>query len=63
MFDMDKKEFMYRCSMQAMQGSFANSSTQSSPARIVREAEKLWEELQEWERNQGMNGNGAGNDA
>ena len=60
MFEMDKKEFMYRCSMQAMQGSFANASTQSSPARIVREAEKLWEELQEWERAQEHNGSGNG---
>ena len=60
MFDVDKKEFMYRCSMHAMQGSFANASTQASPARIVRETEKLWEELQEWERAQESNGAGNG---
>jgi len=50
MFEMTKKEFMYRCTMHAMQGSFANASSQLTPARMVREAEKLWEELQEWEQ-------------
>ncbi len=52
MFDMSKKEFMYRCTMHAMQGSFANASSPQTPARMVREAEKLWQELQEWEQMQ-----------
>lgn len=47
---MTKKEFMYECSMRAMQGSFANPADQLSPARMVRDAERLWNELQEWEQ-------------
>ena len=50
MFEMSKKEFMYRCTMAAMQGSFSNPSSQLTPGRMVQEAEKLWDELQEWER-------------
>lgn len=47
---MTKKEFMYECAMRAMQGSFANPADQLSPARMVRDAERLWNELQEWEQ-------------
>lgn len=48
-----KREFMYECAMRALQGSHANPSQQASVAAIVRDAEKLWEELQEWETRQG----------
>jgi len=44
-----KKEFMYECSMRSLQGSFANAREHMSVAAIVRESEKLWSELQEWQ--------------
>ena len=44
-----KKEFIYECSLRGFQGSLSNPSQQVSIASIVREAEKLWDELQEWE--------------
>ena len=45
-----KKEFIYECSLRGLQGSLSNPSQQVSIASIVRDAEKLWEELQEWEQ-------------
>ena len=47
-----KREFMYECAMRALQGSHANPTQQASIAAIVRDAEKLWDELQEWEARQ-----------
>ncbi len=47
-----KREFMYECAMRALQGSHANPTQQASIASMVRDAEKLWEELQEWETRQ-----------
>jgi len=45
-----KKAFIYECSMRGLQGSLANPNQQVSIASIVRDAEKLWEELQDWEQ-------------
>lgn len=47
-----KKAFIYECSLRGLQGSLANPSQQVSIASIVRDAEKLWHELQEWEQQQ-----------
>lgn len=44
-----KKDFIYECSLRGFQGSLSNPTQQASIASIVREAEKLWDELQEWE--------------
>jgi len=44
-----KKEFIYECSLRGLQGSLANPNQQASIASIVRDAERLWDELQEWE--------------
>lgn len=44
-----KKAFIYECSLRGFQGSLSNPTQQASIASIVREAEKLWDELQEWE--------------
>lgn len=45
-----KKEFIYECSLRGLQGSLANPNQQVSIASILRDAERLWEELQEWEQ-------------
>jgi len=45
-----KKSFIYECSLRGLQGSLANPNQQVSIASIVRDAEKLWEELQDWEQ-------------
>lgn len=45
-----KKEFIYECCLRGLQGSLSNPSQQISIASIVRDAEKLWDELQEWEQ-------------
>ncbi|MCF7980358.1 MAG: hypothetical protein K9K86_00130 [Pseudomonadales bacterium] len=44
-----KKAFVYECAMRGFQGSMANPSQHSSIAALVRDAERLWDELQEWE--------------
>ncbi|MEH6361014.1 MAG: hypothetical protein V7761_09815 [Amylibacter sp.] len=46
----NKKDFIYECSLRGLQGSLSNPSQQTSIASIVRDAEKLWDELQEWEQ-------------
>lgn len=46
----DKKAFVYECALKGFQGSLANPSQQASIASIVRDAERLWDELQEWEQ-------------
>lgn len=45
-----KQEFIYECCLRGLQGSLANPNQQASVASLVRDAERLWEELQEWER-------------
>jgi len=45
-----KKEFIYECCLRGLQGSLSNPSQQVSIASIVRDAERLWQELQEWEQ-------------
>lgn len=45
-----KQEFIYECCLRGLQGSLANPNQQASIASLVRDAEKLWDELQEWER-------------
>jgi len=45
-----KKEFIYECCLRGLQGSLSNPNQQASIASIVRDAEKLWHELQEWEQ-------------
>lgn len=52
MFEMSKKQFMYQCTMHALQGSFANPAAQPSIASMVRAAETLWRELKAWEESQ-----------
>lgn len=46
---MSKKEFVYECATRALAASFANPAAKPSIASMVRDAERLWEELQEWE--------------
>jgi len=48
----DKKAFIYECAMRGFQGRVANPTQQASIASLVRDAEKLWQELQEWESQQ-----------
>ena len=48
--EMTKKEFVFECAARALAGSFANPASPASVARLVRDAEKLWEELQEWQQ-------------
>lgn len=45
----NKQEFIYESSLRALQGSFANPNSQASVASMVRTAEQLWAELQDWE--------------
>lgn len=45
-----KKTFIYECAMRGFQGSMANPTQQPSIASLVRDAERLWNELQEWEQ-------------
>ena len=47
-----KKAFIYECSISGLQGSLANPTQKASVASIVRDAEKLWDELQDWETQQ-----------
>ena len=46
----DKQAFIYESSLRALQGSFANPNNHASVASMVRTAEKLWDELQDWEQ-------------
>ena len=46
--EMTKTEFVYECAARGLAGSMANPAAQASIASLVRDAEKLWEELQEW---------------
>ena len=50
--EMSQKAFVYECASRALAASFSNPSAKPSIASMVRDAEKLWEELQEWENRQ-----------
>jgi len=50
--EMSPKAFVYECASRALAASFSNPSAKPSIASMVRDAEKLWEELQEWENRQ-----------
>ncbi len=50
--EMNQKAFVYECASRALAASFSNPSAKPSIASLVRDAEKLWEELQEWENRQ-----------
>lgn len=50
--ELDQKAFVYECASRALAASFSNPSAKPSIASMVRDAEKLWEELQEWENRQ-----------
>ena len=52
--NLSKKDFVYECAMRALQGSFSNPTRKPSVASMVREAEKLWEELQDWQQVQSL---------
>ncbi len=47
--EMSRKEFVYECASRALAASFANPAAKPSIASMVRDAENLWNELQEWE--------------
>ena len=46
---MSRKEFVYECASRALAASFSNPTAKPSIASMVRDADKLWDELQEWE--------------
>lgn len=46
--DMDRKEFVYECAARALAASFSNPTDKPSIASMVRDADKLWHELQDW---------------
>lgn len=48
----DKTAFIYECAMKGFQGRLANPTQQASIASIVRDAERLWQELEEWRHQQ-----------
>ncbi|EKF75826.1 hypothetical protein A11A3_03117 [Alcanivorax hongdengensis A-11-3] len=50
--DLSRKAFVYECASRALAASFANPTAKPSVASMVRDADKLWEELQEWENRQ-----------
>ncbi|MCG8392047.1 MAG: hypothetical protein MI745_03100 [Pseudomonadales bacterium] len=47
---MSRKEFVYECAARALAASFSNPTAKPSIASMVRDADKLWDELQEWEK-------------
>ena len=47
--DMSQKEFVYECASRALAASFSNPAAKPSIASMVRDADKLWDELQEWD--------------
>lgn len=48
--DMSKQEFVFECACRSLAASFSNPAAKPSIASMVRDAEKLWQELQEWVR-------------
>lgn len=47
--DMSRKEFVYECASRALAASFSNPAAKPSIASMVRDADKLWDELEEWD--------------
>ena len=47
--DMSRKEFVYECASRALAASFSNPTAKPSIASMVRDADKLWDELEEWD--------------
>ena len=47
--EMSRKEFVYEVAARALVGHFANPTPSASVASMVRDADKLWQELQEWQ--------------
>ena len=52
MTQQEKTTFIYECAMRGFQGSLANPTQQASVASIVRDAERLWNELEDWQQQQ-----------
>ena len=50
--EMTKEQFVFECAVRALAGSMANPAAKASIASLVRDAEKLWHELDEWRRMQ-----------
>ena len=48
--EMSRKEFVYEVAARALAGYFANPSSSTSIAKMVRDADKLWQELEEWQQ-------------
>lgn len=48
--DMSRKEFVYECASRALAASFSNPTAKPSIASMVRDADKLWDELEEWDK-------------
>ncbi|MZR63661.1 hypothetical protein [Alcanivorax sp. DP30] len=46
--EMSRKEFVYECASRALAASFSNPAAKPSIASMVRDADKLWDELEEW---------------
>ncbi len=47
--EMTRKEFVYECASRALAASFSNPAAKPSITSMVRDADKLWDELEEWE--------------
>lgn len=47
--EMDRREFVYEVAARALAGHFANPTPSASIASMVRDADKLWSELAEWQ--------------
>lgn len=47
---MTREEFVYECAARALAASFSNPTDKPSIASMVRDADKLWQELQEWQQ-------------
>ena len=47
--EMDRREFVYEVAARALAGHFANPTPSASIASMVRDADKLWSELEEWQ--------------
>lgn len=48
--DMTREEFVFEAATRALAGHYANPTPSASIAGMVRDADKLWEELKEWQR-------------
>lgn len=48
--EMTREEFVFECAARALAGSMANPAAPATIASLVRDADKLWQELDEWRR-------------